>query len=250
MTTPVTKTTLHVDRTHDLEIYLHEDRYERSKEYHKHLAQLAIESRALRQGCSVGDFGCATGEFLYHLSRRFPDACYTGYDVAAELLAMGRERVPWVTFVQGNVLDRNLALHEAHDVTFMMGVHPVFDEFETCFSNMLYWTRPGGTVYIIGPFNPYPVEVWVLYRKVDDPDPMHREQGWNLFSLASVSRWLDAIVGADRYKFTLWEIGFDLSPHPHDIIRTWTIRDENNHRQFTNGVGVLRDLYILEIRKP
>ena len=51
-------------RTHDQHVYLGEDRYDEPKEIFKVLAGLAKYTGALREGTTVCDFGCATGEFL------------------------------------------------------------------------------------------------------------------------------------------------------------------------------------------
>lgn len=238
---------IHVKRTHDKAIYLEEDRYENPKEMFKVLASRAIASGALRKGARVVDIGCAAGEFLYYLRSRCPDAEYHGYDVVPELLIKARSKVPGVAFHQGSILDRETLAPASVDVAFLIGVMQIFDEYETSISNLLHWTSPGGRIFIARLFNPYPIDVWVKYRWSDDPDPYHREPGWNMFSMASVSRYLDSRVGAGRYSFTPFEMPFDLDPHAGDPVRTWTFQDQNGRRLFTNGLSLLCHIEILEI---
>ena len=148
--------TIRVKRTHDHDIYLNEDRYAEPvvKEIHKILANDAIESGVLREGSVICDFGCATGEFLYHLSRRFSGGEYYGYDVLPELNEKARQMVPNAVFKDGSVLDDQLLTSDFADVSFMIGVHAGFDDFIPSFSNLINWTKKGGRVYIFGPFNP------------------------------------------------------------------------------------------------
>ena len=242
--------TINIQRTHDHEIYLNEDRYAEPvvKEIHKILASRAIESGVLQEGSIVCDFGCATGEFLNHLSRRFPEGDYYGYDIVPELLEKARRMVPNAVFRDGSVLDKELLAPDSADMSFMNGVHTVFDDFRPSFSNLINWTKKGGRVYIIGPFNPYPVDVWTVCRRVDDPDPTHREPGWNIFSKASVCQFLDEAVGEGNYEFRAFEMPFDLLPHADDPLRSWTFLDDQGRRLLTCGLCLTFHMEILEIR--
>lgn len=236
------------ERIHDKRIYFDEDRYDKPKEIFKVLAERALQSDVLRDGSRVVDIGCATGEFLYHLSGRFPKADYHGYDPVSKFIEQAKERVSGAQFSVGSVLDRSLLPVNSVDVAFLIGVHPMFDEFETCFSNLLHWTRKGGRIYVYTIFNPFPIDVWVYYRRIDDPDPNRRETGWNMFSEASTSRFLDAAIGRGKHTFTSFELPFDLPPHPDDLVRTWTFRDGQGKRLFTNGLSLICRFEILEIR--
>ena len=64
-------------RTHDL-FYLEEERYEKSKELHEKISQDIIVSRpnqeAEKNRLKILDAGCAAGEFLFLLRKRFPEA--------------------------------------------------------------------------------------------------------------------------------------------------------------------------------
>ena len=238
----------HTRRTHDREVYLHEDRYENPKEIFKMVYAHARRGNSLRPGMTVADFGCAAGEFLYYLHRQEPHATYRGYDVVPELLAKARERVPGCEFREGSVLDRGLVGGATLDAAFMIGVHEIFDDFVPALSNLLYWTRAGGRVYLFGGFNPYPVDVYVKYHAVDDPDAEHREPGWNQFSKASFSRYLDQAIGPDRHGFVTFQLPFDLAPRLDDPVRTWTFLDGQGTRLIRNGLGLLINLELLEIR--
>ena len=235
-------------RTHDKAVYLQDDRYERPKEIFERAFDLVRDAGCLSAGGVSCDVGCATGEFLYYFKREFPSATCCGVEVVQELLDRARERVPGVEFRLGSVLDRTALPAGYADVTFLLGVHSIFDAFEPCLANLLHWTRTGGRVLVFGLFNPFPIDVWVKYRNADDSNLDHREPGWNIFSQATVSKYLDAQLGPGRHRFIPFELPFDLAPTPKDPVRTWTFQDAGGRRLLTNGLSLLCHLAFLDIR--
>ena len=81
----------------------------------------------------------------------------------------------------------------------------------------------------------------------NDPDSSHREPGWNIFSKETISSFINEKLGEGRHSYTHFEMPFDIQPHPTDPIRTWTFKDYNNRRLFTNGVSLLLNFEVLEI---
>ena len=237
-----------VSRTQDKEIYLKEERYDQPKEISKLLLSLIKKSGLLRDGALVCDIGCAAGEYLYYMQREFPGAKYTGFDVVPELLDKARAWVPEAEFKHGSILDAGLLPDSSVDFAIMSGVCGIFDEFEPLIANLLRWTRTGGRAYITDTFNPYPVDVWIKYRRADDPDINHRESGWNLHSTASMAKYLDNVLGPGNHTFTPFEMPFDLPPNPDDPARTWTFMDSDGHRHTMNGLSIIANREILEIR--
>jgi SAM-dependent methyltransferase len=234
-----------IKRTHD-ELYLHEDRYNNPKEYFKLIAQIASDAGVLGAGKTACDFGCATGEFLYFMSKAYAGSAYFGYDIMSALVDRARERVSNVTFEIGSILDPMVAKGEVYDATFLLGVHSIFDDFTLCFDNLLRSTKPRGRCYVFGQFNPYPIDVWVKYKLSDSPD-MALEAGWNNFSIQSISRWLHAREDVASYRFIPFHLPFDLPPNQKDSVRSWTHRDADGNQMFINGLGLILHNHILEI---
>jgi SAM-dependent methyltransferase len=227
---------------HTLEVYLQENRYEQPKEISRVLASLALESGLLVPGARVADFGCAAGEFLYHLSKVAPGPCYSGFDLLPELIEKARRHVPGVRFEAGSVLQPDLAPPGSLDVVFLAGVMSLLDDFRPCLENLLRWTRPGGRVYLFDLLNPHPVDVFLRYRSADGA-----EGHWNMFSRSLVAEFLAQRLGPDRFRSVPFEMPFDLAPQPEDPLRTWTF-PAGGRRRFTNGLSMLLNLEILEIR--
>lgn len=235
-------------RTHDKETYLRESRYTQPKEYFKLLVDRARAANAISDGSSVVDFGCAAGEFLYYLHDEFPTVSLTGYDVVPELIEKARAHVPGVTFELGSVLDPTLFLENSLDVAFLLGVHSIFDDFRGCFSNLMRWTRPGGHIYIFGLFNPFPLDVWVSFRRHGVESHVTREPGWNMFSKSAVSEFIEQTLGPNHHTFIPFEMPFDIATDPTDLVRSWTMIDEKGRRHVVNGLSLLCNLELLELR--
>lgn len=236
-----------VTRTHD-SLYLEENRYENTKESFKFLKAVISESVDLsRSDLVISDFGCAAGELLYYLKSCAPNATLEGYDLLPELVRKAQERIPSLEFSVGSVLDNGMLESKHADISMLVGVHSIFDEFETCFNNLIDWTKAGGHVYVFGMFNPYPIDVFVKYRTAEDYANNEVESGWNIFSAESVSKFLDKHDKVASHRFIPFEIYIDLSKNEADFARSWTMKDEKGKRIITNGLCLLQPQHILEI---
>lgn len=236
-----------ISRTHD-SLYLDENRYENTKESFKYLRNVIAQSFDINcNNVVVSDFGCAAGELLYYLKACAPDANLEGYDLLPELIEKARKIVQGVKFSVGSVLDSGMIENDHSDISLLVGVHSIFDEFETCFNNLIAWTKPAGQVYVFGMFNPYPLDVFVKYRPTENYASDTVESGWNIFSEASVSRFLDKHKKVARHRFIPFEISIDLSKHQNDPARSWTMKDDKQRRLITNGLCLLQPHQILEI---
>lgn len=229
-------------RTHD-EVYLKENRHKDAKESFKFCRSLIPDHNP---GARIYDFGCAAGEFPYFLVESFPHDKIIGVELLPELVAKARQEVPGAEFVVGSVEDKSALPADVADFSLMVGVHSIFDDPTIGFGNMINWTRPGGTVIILGIFNSYPVDVFVRVRTQDQPAG-HREPGWNMISQASVAKFLSSNPKVAGFAFHPFKIGIDL-PKQADPLRAWTEKLENGSRQIVNGIGLVHDYHALVIK--
>ena len=100
----------------------------------------------------------------------------------------------------------------------MIGVHPIFDSFEKCFSNLIEWTKKDGEVYICDLFNIYPVDVILRYKLSENYNSQTYEAGWNIFSKESVSQFLKKNKRVKNFSFTQFYMPFDLDINKKDTI--------------------------------
>ena len=244
---PININDLTVKRTHDLDIYLKENRYDEPKELFKFATDLLIDKKGINffKGLTICDFGCAAGEFLYHLNSVMPESKLIGVDILEVLLAKAKKFIPDSEFKLGSVLNTSLFAPNSVDISFLVGVHSIFDEFEECFNNLIHWTKPSGSVNIIGTFNPYPVDVLIKYKLSQEEKLNVYESGWNLFSIHSVSNFLENHTKVESFAFEKFEIKIDL-PQQVDPVRAWTFKSESK-RFLTNGLSVILPVYYLHI---
>ncbi|MEM1398782.1 MAG: class I SAM-dependent methyltransferase, partial [Pseudomonadota bacterium] len=179
-------------------VYLQHDRFEKPKESFKQIADLIDEAGLADQDSTIGDIGCGTGEFLHYLRQRFPAPSYRGWDILPAHVERGQNRLEGhVELSVGSALDANMAAPDSLDVALYLGVHSIFDDIDPCFENALSWTKRGGAIYFFGVFNPYPVDVWLQFRRLGRP-PEEREVAFNTFAIDRVSAYLNTRLGPGR----------------------------------------------------
>jgi len=235
-------------RAQSLDVYLRESRYESPKEIFKLLGSLAAGEGLLKSGAKVADIGCAAGEFLYFLARRYPGPSYCGVDIFPELVEKAKRAVPGIEFRTGSVLDAGLLASAGFDVVFLSGVMSLCRDFHQVLDNALQWTRAGGRIYVFEAFNPYPVDVFLQFRR-SGVAAGAGDGYWNILARKTVQDYLEQVVGSGGYRFIPFEMPFDLAPDPSDPVRTWTGTVEGK-RLFTNGLSLLLNFEVVEICKP
>lgn len=234
-----------VQRTHD-QLYLSENRHQDPKELFKFIMNRVTRDNQFLDDKSICDYGCAAGEFLYYVNTLLPNVKISGIDILPELIEKARNFVPSATLKVGSVLEVNKGQENSFDVGFLIGVHSIFDEFETAFSNIISWTKPDGKVYISGMFNPFPLDILVKYRSSEDYSRNVFESGWNIFSQESVAAYLRKIPKVKSFSFEKFEISIDL-PRQDDPVRSWTIQTKDDSRHIVNGLQIIQPHYLLEI---
>lgn len=233
-------------RTHD-HIYLSENRYKKPKEMFKFIEKKAFKKKEDHKKKLICDFGCAAGEFLYYLKKKRPGNEYVGTDIRLDLLKKAKKFLPTIKFLKKSVLKKKSFPAKIFHKSFLCGVHPIFDEFEKCFSNLIYWTKNAGEIFIFDMFNPYPVDVLIKYRNSTDYNKRKNyESGWNNFSRKSVSIFLKKQHRVKNFSFHEFEMPFDLK-RQKDPVRSWTIKSKNK-RLMINGLNIIQPQTLLIIR--
>ena len=230
-------------RSHD-KIYLNEDRKINTKESFKFLVKKSSEFINSTENPDILDIGCATGDFVYYLSKTFPQAKCVGMDVIDDLLDRAKKEVPNVKFILSDITNKNSLPSEKFDVVFMVGVHPIFDDVFTVFDNAISMIKKNGKAYIFSIFNDSDIDTLVKVRNSSDDG--HWQVGWNLFSKKTIK---DYLKNKDlTCEFIDWEIPIDISK-TDDPLRSWTFKNENGNRMVINGTGILHTFSLLIISK-
>ena len=72
-------------------IYLKEDRYKKPKEVHKKYVDL-LKKEKITSNTSLLDVGCAGGELIFNIKKKFPKINITGIDIHQPLLDKAKRK--------------------------------------------------------------------------------------------------------------------------------------------------------------
>lgn len=224
-------------------IYLKENYYENPKEIFIFLGNLI-------NNCSnknnILDIGCAKGEFIYYLNKILKNSKFTGIDYSQNLINEANKSLNnFSNFTFINASGEDFNLEESFDVITLLGVLSYFDDLNSIFKNMHKHLKDNGKIFILGFFNKYDVDVRIQYR--DNQRFANFESGWNYHSLNSIAKTIKELNMkiSNIYDF---ELSFNLERQIDDPCRAWHI-DTNMGKMYTNGLGLLYNLQVLEIDK-
>ena len=237
-------------RTHD-DLYLKDRRKKNTKEYFKFLYKNLSKNYLLKSKKKVNiiDIGCATGELIYYLKTKFKNAIFTGSDVHAKLIKVAKKDKDLrdVNFSVENIINNPKKIHlKRFDIILFIAVHSIWDQIDTWFSNLRKYGKKGSTIYIFGLFNPNPLDTFVKVRRNNSKKNV-LEPGWNLISINTFKKYFK-LKKIKNYKFHRWEIKIALSKNKKDPMRSFTQKLSNNKYQLTSGIGLIHNLYLLEVK--
>ncbi len=230
------------------DIYLSENRFEKPKETFKTALQF-IREKASGGPQTALDVGCATGEFLYYLGSQLADFRLAGVDPSEKMILAARSRLPDATFQIGSADDFAVIANDKYDFVVCMGVLGFFDEIGAAkiLDNLVSATRDGGMIVIHGQFNDLPIDAITKYRRTDRDTTGEWEGGWNMLSHNTINHMLEELDRDITWEWTPFELPFAIEQR-EDLMRSWTIRTEDNPYQRVNGARQLVRTNFLVIR--
>ena len=240
-------------RKHDI-LYLKENNYKNPKQVHLDLIKLIEKNIKLKRKSNysgaISDFGCANGELIYNIRKKFKNANLYGVDVLSELIKKSKKTVgedDKTKFIKGSVLEKNLFKPESVNISIMSGVLSIFDKFETVINNLIRFTKKKGDIYIFALFNNYPIDVYVKYRRSENQHKSELESGWNIFSKDTVSRYLKKNKKIKKFYFKDFLLKSARKQNKKDYVRSWTFKDINKKNISVNGLNLMLPQSILHI---
>ena len=236
-------------RTHD-DLFLKDKIKKNTKEYFKFLNKILLKNQSikLKKKINIIDVGCATGELIYYLKTKFKNAFFSGSDVHPKLIKVARrdKDLKDVDFSVGNIVNNPKKRHlKKFDIILFIAVHSIWDELDIWFSNLRKYGKKGSTIYIFGLFNPNPLDTLVKIRR-SNPGKKFLEPGWNLISIDTYRKYFKS-KKIKKFKFYRWEIKKPLMKNKKDPMRSYTQKLSNNKYQLTSGIGLIHNLYLLEV---
>jgi SAM-dependent methyltransferase len=227
-------------RTHD-KLYLKEDRKHSPKEYFKFILK-EINLDVAKDG-NILDVGCATGDFLWFLGEKCPNANLVGIDVDNELIQRAKTEVPNAEFIHANIIEGKL--NQQFDLIFMLGVHSIFDRVEQWLDPMekLLLNQKKAAIHVFGCFNPENLDVLIRSRPSSSNGPW--ETGWNLFSKKTI---IDYCANKGwECSFKDFQIAIDIEKNNSDPLRSYTMLMKDNSRLIVNGLQLVHQFSLLTL---
>ena len=232
------------ERLADKAIYLHEDRYEGPKEIFKFIAGM-LDGKLSTTGKML-DVGCATGELIFFLKKKFPGFSFTGIDVSESLIQRAKEKIPSEKFVCSDILTKPFKSREKFDVVFCIGVLSILDEIDVPLKNLLSCVKGDGTLIVAGMFNDEPIDILMRYKPAAEESSKWLT-GWNTFSTYSYERILKSMPYDLELEWSGFRMPYQIKKGP-DPMRSWTIKTGENPFQQVNGACQLVNIKVLRVR--
>jgi SAM-dependent methyltransferase len=236
-------------READEMIYLNEDRRNEVKSLFK-VAGKKITDFASKQNKKNGellDVGCATGDFLDHISTILNGYKLAGLEVSEALALEASKRMPSASIKVGNVLDKTCFDQGSFDVIFMSGVLNCLDDPDPALNTMIDWLKPKGLLLVFDMINDYPIDVVSRHRRISDARG-DWESGWNYFSKRTLQIILENRNDITSISFEEFWMDKPI-PKRDDPMRTWTENFLENKYQLVNGANQLINNYFLCVEK-
>ena len=217
--------------------------YENTKELFKFIAALIDTDISLKKNPSLLDVGCAKGEFLYYIKKRFNqhNLLLYGVDYSETLIGLARKFKPLddVRFI----LDKaeEFRLDRKFDYVVATALISCYEDYEEFLDNMLVHLKDEGKLYVTSGFSMYEYDIILKFRRYDKKTEF--EYGWSQHSVKGIQTFLK-----DRDKQLIlhkFEMPFTLEKGD-DVIRSWTI-DTENGQKFINGLNFIWDVWTMEI---
>jgi len=134
--------------------------------------------KIMRNGLSVLDIGCATGDLYHGLKEKYSDVSYTGIDGASNLIARAESLAPGTeeaTFILSNVFDSAEILNNRQfDIVTATGVFQHEPQSEKLLQFMIEHTKEGGYIlFDLKLFHSHKTVCDIKNFYIDHPEPIY-----------------------------------------------------------------------------
>jgi len=227
-------------------VYLDPRVYDVPKEYFK-LIVGTVKDKYNRNPISLVDVGCASGGFIHYAKANLNITDCVGIDISEKLTEMAQQKLPDVEF-KNDSIDSFIDIKRTFDVCTCLGTLGIFDEIEQPLKNLLDLLKKGGSLFIFGSFNEYPVDVITRYRVVKEEENARWESGLNITSMVTIERLIKKYSMDTEIKWIDVDMPFHL-PKQDNPMRQWTMETSQKKHQVVVGTGQLLDKKIVQVIK-
>ena len=223
------------------EIYLSRNKYFRPKENFVMLIKL-LEKEKKNINFSLLDVGCANGELLYNIKKKFNESNLTGIDVDQSLLDKAKKMCPKDIKFLKNDISKNKINIGKFDYVICCGVLSIFKDGKKILKNLKSLLKPKGKIFIFDSLNKYCYNLHIVaenYRN-KKPDLFYK----NVYSVQFIKKFFS------EYKKKIDIIPFylktNLKRNKKNYIYNWT-EYLSKKKIVTSALGLIQYQFWLKI---
>ena len=230
-----------VKRLHD-KVYLKLKNFKRVKSKFIFLENILKKRISKSKNYTLLDIGCANGELLSHLNKKFNNLELYGADIRNDLIVDAKKRLG-LNFKFRKVDYSSNSLNKKFDFVVCSGVICIQKNLNKFLKNVKKNLNRNSTLYIFDNINDYDFDVITYYKNLNSKNLFY-ESGWNIWSLKTIKK----IFSEKKVIKYPVNFKFNIKKDKKDFLRSWTI-DINKKKFLTNGLNIIQNQMWLEIRK-
>ena len=229
---------MHIKRLHDF-FYKNEKRFSNPKQSFIELFKIL----KIKPNDSILDVGCANGELLYNLKKKYRDNKLSGFELLSSLIIAAKKNLPKSINVHKVDITKKININEKFDVIIVSGVISIFDDYKKPLRGLLKILKPNGRLFIFAHFNKYNIDVFIKYR-TRSKNANILQSGWNIHSIKGLEEFFKTHGKKTKvYKFKPKK---SFKGKSNDPLRSWTFKNKKNENLITNGLLILQEQYWLK----
>lgn len=209
----------------------HRRQFERAYRSTQRLAEFvaSVLGPRAQEPCAVIDVGCGAGANMFHLSRVFPSARWTGVDIAGEVLELGGALIAELgqgrispALVESNFFTLTTRfVPRSFDVAFSIQTVSWLPTYADFLEQLLAVVKPGGFAFVTSLFTDFNVDARIEITEYEDTGDARAPIHYNVYSQYRFTERCLALGAAD----VIWEpfkIDTELPVPEHRRMGTYT----------------------------
>ena len=192
---------------------------------------------------SILDVGCANGELLYNLNKKYKHNKLSGFELLTSLIKVAKKNLPESINIHKVDITKKINTDEKFDIIIISGVISIFDDYKKPLRGLLKILKPKGKIFIFNHFNKYNIDVFIKYR-TRSKNTNILQSGWNIHSIKGLKEFFKK--HGKKTSIFKFKPKKSFKGNPKDPLRSWTFKNRNNENLTTNGLSILQDQYWLK----
>ena len=229
-----------ISRLHD-ELYLKENRYQKPKDFFKYIDKVVSKNIKKNKKYDSLDAGCAAGELLYLLEKKYKNFNLSGCDIRDDLLKKARKHLSKnVDLKKIDISKKSNFFKKKFDIIICSGVIGIFDNLKNFKSNLNKALKKNGIILLGALINEYDYNIFIKYEDMKNKNIL--QSGWNIWSIKKIK----SLFKGKKIKIYRYKPNKDFKKIKNDTMRSWTI-NVNKKKFFTNATMQIQNKLLLKI---